>query len=233
MSENRVEALYRNLKKMAVDFRIRPGERINEVALARELDASRTPLREALNRLVAEQLIAFQPGKGFHCRTLDPQAIFALYEMREVLEEAAVRLACKRASDADLAALRDSFEADGLSYEGKSIREVTAFDEAFHIGIARLAGNDELVRQLENINERIRFIRCIDIANRAPVTIGHHKKLMAALMARDADEAARIMLAHISKHMDEIVASVKEGYSSIYMPGSDDILDRSLEPLSA
>ncbi|MEZ5873062.1 MAG: GntR family transcriptional regulator [Nitratireductor sp.] len=78
MSETRVEALYGALKRMAVDFRIRPGERINEVALARELDASRTPLREALNRLVAEQLIEFQPGKGFlqetgtrqHFRTL-------------------------------------------------------------------------------------------------------------------------------------------------------------------
>ncbi len=67
MSEGRVEALYNKLKDMAVDFRIRPGERINEVALARELDASRTPLREALNRLVAERLIDFNPGKGFFC----------------------------------------------------------------------------------------------------------------------------------------------------------------------
>ncbi|WP_210311639.1 GntR family transcriptional regulator, partial [Brucella endophytica] len=65
MSEGRVEALYAQLKEMTVNFRLRPGERLNEVMLARELDASRTPLREALNRLVAEQLIDFQPGKGF------------------------------------------------------------------------------------------------------------------------------------------------------------------------
>ena len=93
MSEGRVEALYIRLKERAVNFEFRPGERINEGAIARELDASRTPLREALNRLVAERLIAFRPGQGFFCRALDSRTIFELYEMRAVIEVAAVRRA--------------------------------------------------------------------------------------------------------------------------------------------
>ena len=86
MNEGRVEELYTQLKELVVIFRIKPGERINEGALAKELNASRTPLREALNRLVAEQLVEFFPGKGFFCRELDPQSIFELYEARETVE---------------------------------------------------------------------------------------------------------------------------------------------------
>jgi len=228
MSEGRVEALYGKLKEMAVNFRIRPGERINEVALARELDASRTPLREALNRLVAERLIEFQPGKGFFCRPLDPKRIYELYELRGIAEEAAVRLACRRGSDEDFAALKESLYANGLTYVGKTVREVTTFDEAFHVGIAKLSGNEELVRQLMQINERIRFIRWVDMAVRVRETKGEHKQIMAALEARDADKAASIMRSHIAKRMDQVVAAVKEGYSSIYMPGEQRLFDQPI-----
>ena len=140
MSEGRVEALYNRLKEMTVNFGVRPGERLNEVALARALDASRTPLREALNRLAAERLIEFQPGKGFFCRDLDARSIFDLYELREAVECAAVRRACERASDGDIARLKEQLHASGLTYVGKTIREVTENDEAFHIGIARTVG---------------------------------------------------------------------------------------------
>ena len=228
MSENRVEALYAALKQMAVDFRIRPGERINEVALARELDASRTPLREALNRLVAEQLIDFQPGRGFFCRTLDPETIFELYEMREILEVAAVRRACERADASAINALKESLYANGLAYKGKSVREVTAFDEAFHIGIATLTGNTELVRDLTRLNERIRFVRWVDMSSRVMATKGEHKAIMQAIEARDADRAAGVMHQHISMRLDQITAVVREGYSNIYMPGGDELFDRPI-----
>lgn len=228
MSEGRVEALYQRLKEMAVNFGIRPGERINEVQLARDLDASRTPLREALNRLVAEQLIDFQPGKGFFCRELDARRIHELYEMREVLETAAVRMACKRASDDAIAALRDALYAHGLDYAGKTIGEVVEHDEAFHLGIARMTGNREIVRQLVSVNERIRFIRWIDMSARVLHTKGEHKKIMQALEARDADAAEALMRQHIVKRMDQIVAAVKEGYSSIYVSGPEELFERRI-----
>lgn len=226
MSEGRVEALYSRLKEMTVTFGIRPGERINEVALARQLDASRTPLREALNRLVAEQLIDFQPGKGFFCRDLDPDTVFQLYEMREVLECAAVRRACERASDTQLSALREGPFTQGLAYVGKTIGEVTLLDESFHLAIAAMTGNDELVRQLTLVNERIRFIRWIDMSTRVVATKGEHKAILHALEARNADAAEALMRQHIVKRMDQIVAVVKEGFSSIYVSGAEQVFER-------
>lgn len=229
MSEGRVGALYAQLKEMTVNFRLRPGERLNEVALARELDASRTPLREALNRLVAEQLLDFQPGRGFFCRELDAQTIFDLYEVRAVLEENSVRLACERASDEAIQSLAANEYADGLIYAGRTIGAATAADEAFHIALARLSGNNEIVRQLEHINERIRYIRWVDMAAAVVRTKGEHKHIMSALKKRDADEAASLMHSHVVKRMDQIVASVREGYSNIYVSGPEEIFERKLE----
>jgi len=224
-----VEQTYQRIKARSVAFMFKPGERINEGALAKDLGVSRTPLREALNRLVAEQMIDFVSGKGFFCRELDPRKIYELYEMREILEEAAVRRACQRATDAELEALKAELYENGLAYVGKTIREVTSLDEAFHIGIARLSGNGELLRSLEQINERIRFIRWVDMSARAPNTKGEHKLIMAALEQRDADLAASHMRAHIEKRMDQVVVAVKEGVSNLYLTGPEEIFGRRLE----
>ncbi|WP_101067693.1 GntR family transcriptional regulator [Roseovarius salinarum] len=226
MSEGRVEALYNRLKERAVNFDFRPGERINEGTIARQLDASRTPLREALNRLVAERLIEFRPGQGFFCRALDPQTIFELYEMRVVIETAAVRRACHRAEGAGIAALRDRLHADGLTTAGLTIREVVERDEAFHLGIARLAGNSEMVRHLDRINERIRFIRWVDMGHRVGTTKGEHLEIMEALEARDEDRAVAVLEIHVMRRMDQIVAAVREGYSNIFVSDPEELFDR-------
>lgn len=230
MSEGRVEETYARLKERAVNFQFRPGERLNEIGLSKELSVSRTPLREALNRLVTEQLIDFRPGQGFFCRDLDPRSIYELYELREILELSAVRKACAEASDEQLKALNEELYATGLTYIGKTVREVTERDEAFHVAIAELSGNQELARHLRQINERIRFIRWLDMSNRVKNTKGEHKAVMDALLARNADLAAEVMGNHIRRRMDQIVASVKEGFSSIYMAGPEELFDRQCDP---
>lgn len=225
----RVDHLYRQLKDMAVRFRIRPGARLNEVALARELNASRTPLREALNRLVAERLIDFQPGRGFFCRELDAPTVFALYEMRAILEEAAIRRACERATDADIAALRTNEFSAQRDYSGVTIGEATAADEAFHLAIAGLSANEELERTLAGINDRIRFIRWVDMNASVARSKSEHDAIMAALAARDADRAAAAMRLHIARRMDQIVAAVREGFSNIYVAGPDELAARRID----
>ena len=230
MSEGRVEEAYIRLKERAVNFQFRPGERINEIGLSRELAVSRTPLREALNRLVTEHLIDFKPGLGFFCRELDARSVYELYELREIIELAALRKACESASDAQLKALNEDLQANGLSYVGKTVREVTERDEAFHIAIAELSGNHELALHLAQINQRIRFIRWLDMSSRVKETKGEHRAIMDAMLDRDADRAADILGKHIRRRMDQIVASVKESFSNIYMAGPEELFDRQFEP---
>ena len=89
---------YGRLREMAINYRFRPGERLNEGALAKDLQLSRTPLREAMHRLVSEGLLHLVSGRGFFARPLDVKEVCDLYEARLALETAIVRLACSRAT---------------------------------------------------------------------------------------------------------------------------------------
>jgi len=83
--------LYGAVKAMAVRFDFKPGERINEVELARRLNVSRTPLREVLNQLMVEGFLTRSVNRGFIARLLDAKQIHSLYEYRAVLEAGIVR----------------------------------------------------------------------------------------------------------------------------------------------
>src|SRR5688572_5170549 len=85
------EDIYDRIKSMAVTFAIRPDARVNEVELSKALNVSRTPLREALNRLLVEGFLTRAPNRGFIGRSLDARQIYDLYELRRVLETSIVR----------------------------------------------------------------------------------------------------------------------------------------------
>ena len=230
MAEGQVEGIYETLKQMAVGYQLRPGDRLNEVVLSRQLGVSRTPLREALNRLVTENMFDFRPGAGFFCRPLEAKTVFDLYEMRRIIEVAAARLACERASDDELGELRGELLESGIDITGLTVAEACDRDEAFHTGIARLSGNAVLLAQLERINERIRYIRWVSLTlGQLRKSKGEHVALAEALVARDAVTAERIVTTHITKRIEDVIEVVKQGISNIYMDMGDDISKRIIE----
>src|SRR5579872_1533844 len=96
------DRVYAQVKSLAITFGFRPGDRINEVELAKRFNVSRTPLREALSRLVTEGFLTTQLNKGFSARSLDAKEIFNLYEFRDTVESGIVSLACKQATPAEI-----------------------------------------------------------------------------------------------------------------------------------
>jgi DNA-binding GntR family transcriptional regulator len=216
--EGYVDRLYHELKARAVSFELKPDQRLNEGELAEALGASRTPLREALNRLVAEGLVTYQPRRGFFCRPLQPKLIFDLYEARLTVEKEAVRLACERAAAADVEALRDSLEGVRPGTAQFEVKDLVDFDESFHLGLARLSDNHELVRMLESIHARIRFVRWIDMENRRQMTFGEHIGIIEAIRDRDPALALTRVVGHVERRAEQISAVVREGYSRIYIP---------------
>lgn len=214
---SRVDHLYLVIKEMAISFEFKPGERINEVELAARLGASRTPLREALNRLVAEEFLTFQQGRGFFCRELKPREMFELYQFRSVLEVASVRLTCEHATEEEVQNLMDYLDETGPEDGGRSSEELVRLDEIFHQKLMALSRNKEMARVLENVNARIQYFRWVDMDARRSQTQGEHRKIVEAIQARDADVAAALMNAHIAKRLDQITSAIKESYSRIYM----------------
>ena len=191
------------------------------MALARQLGASRTPLREALNRLAAEGFLTVEAGRGFFCRPLDAGEIRELYELRLVIEEAVVRRVCAAAPGPEVEALLDFIRETETDDVRRSLGECTAIDEKFHERLAGLAGNGEMLRILRNLNHRIRFIRWIEMSSRRPHVQGEHQAILEAILAGDENEAVGRLRAHITKRQDRITAAVREGYARIYHDGAN------------
>ena len=218
-STNNVDRIYQEVRAMAAEFRLKPEERINEGALARLLGASRTPVREALNRLVAEGFLTLRSGQGFFCRAFTPDMIADLYEARVAIEVEAVRLATIRATPVMRGEIRKFLEQTAAAKaQSEAIDFQVGLDEAFHLKIADASGNQELVRLLDNLNGRIRFVRWIDMERRSPYSQGDHMAILDLIDASDPDAAATEMRSHVQRRGDEIAAAVAAGYSKIYMP---------------
>jgi len=224
-TEGTVERTYRRLKEMAASYEFKPDSRLNESELSKRLDTSRTPLREALNRLVAEGFLTFKSGKGFFCRSLKPAEIMDLYEARAAIECEAAALAAIRANAEDIAELEKFLENSKPDYKpGTSPVELVRLDEEFHTRLTALSGNAEMVRMLGNMNGRIHFVRLIDLKTLCErngpdvVTTEPHKRILEAVKRRDADAARAEMAKHIERRLESITENVRNAFAELYTP---------------
>lgn len=217
--EGSVEHLHQVLQEMAVTFKFKPGERLNESVLSEQLGVSRTPLREALNRLTAEGFFDFASGKGFFCRPLEPKLVLDLYGLREALERACVRSAVDNATEQEIDELEDFVQKTSIAYEEHLGTELLRIDEYFHESIAGLSNNQEILRSLKNVNARIRFVRWVDMDDEKSLVPDEHLSILAAIRKRDKQMALERISSHIQMRIAQIHANLKEGYSRIYMGG--------------
>jgi len=218
ISPSFVDRAYEQLREMAISYQFKPGAKINELEIARTLGVSRTPLREALNRLTTEGFLRFLPGKGFFCRELDPKQIFDLYQLRKSLEVGAVHLSIAHARTEDVEALLRFLASTGPEAGDRTASELVKLDEQFHEQLLSLSGNDEMLQVLRNVNARIKFVRWIDMSSlNRPVTQAEHRKIAEAVRERDEARCIALLEKHIDRRQDQITAVIKEGFAQIYM----------------
>lgn len=206
---------YAELRERLLRAAFLPGEKLNEVALAAELALSRTPLREALNRLNAEGLLVHH-DRGFAAPSLDPERVFDLFEARLEIECATIRLACERADPAALDELAAFLEESGAESPEASVDRLIELDIGFHDRIARLSGNAVLRQMLANLNDRLHLIRWIAMEGRREQTQTQHRDMLAHLRDRDAEAAMAAMRVHILHRKEDILAAVKAAYGHVY-----------------
>jgi DNA-binding GntR family transcriptional regulator len=209
---------YAAIRAQVVDFRLRPGERVNEFQLARHLGLSRTPVREALNRLASEGFLELTPNRGFFFRPLDIDALVQFYEVRSVLERGSFVLACERATDAQIADLVSFWTDAKLLYRRDDPDEKLDLDEGFHQRLAALSGNPEFGRQLAAINARIRFARRTEIARgpRHAIMVDDHGRLVTALERREASVGSIILAEHIALSVEDARAVLHDVLGAQY-----------------
>jgi DNA-binding GntR family transcriptional regulator len=216
------ERAYREIRKQLVEFKLKPDERINEVRIARMLDLSRTPIREALNRLASEGFVVFAPNRGFFFRGLDIDDLLDLFEMRMIVETGAFALMCERADEGGIERLKTFWANARQNYQRGDPDEILDLDEGFHLLIAELSGNPEIVRQLGALNARIRFIRRVQIEH-APQhknLVDDHGRIVEAAVRGDVAEGVAVLKTHISMTVADAQTAMKEALLKLYVPDS-------------
>jgi DNA-binding GntR family transcriptional regulator len=173
-----------------------------EQQLAAEYETSRTPVREALRRLEGDgHLVRDAAGR---LRPFPPslESMPDAYEVRIALEVLIVRRAASAAGDgAALAALEDAWRALGARPRHEPDPEFVRTDEAFHVALARAAGNHVAERLLADLNHRIRVARMHEFTTeeRIRATIAEHLEIVDAVRRGEPDAAAAFMRAHIQR----------------------------------
>lgn len=207
------------LRNMAIAYELKPGERLSEIELAERLGVSRTPVREALARLVTDGFLE-QASRGFVRRPLDVQETLDLYEARLAIERECLHLALTRATPEQIKEAQRYLANSRKVRSDTPIRELVELDEAFHLRIAAMAHNSELVRLLENLNQRIRFVRWLSMESVGrESTQDQHQQLLDSIANGNAKEAERCLSDHITMRREQVVDAIGRGLAKIYMPG--------------
>lgn len=216
VKDTSVEALYKILHDMVISFQFPPGSKISEASVAEFLGVSRTPVRQALQELATQKLLIKRPSKGFFSRKIEKEEIFDLYELRECVEMKSVRLAAERATDEELQGLQDLWEKGSKLPDSAPTEVLHQRDRDFHLYIADISNNQQIVEVLQNINDRIYFVRWIDMTGKSQKTQREHREIVQLLLERNGEEAAQVMQKHISKRMEDIVSGIREAYARIF-----------------
>jgi DNA-binding GntR family transcriptional regulator len=205
------DTAYARLKEEIFDFRLAPGDRFSETSTAERLQISRTPVREALFRLQQEGYLQVHFRNGWSVLPLDFEQFENFYDLRIILETAAVRRLCEteRRPDEPAQQVLDGLRALWMVPVADRLTDglvVARHDEAFHIALVEAVGNAELSRVHRDVTERIRIIRRLDFtrAPRIEKTYDEHGLILDAIQARRTDEALLRLRTHIEASKAEV-----------------------------
>lgn len=199
------ERVYAQIKQLIFDFVLLPGDRFSESELANRVHVSRTPLRQALQRLQREGFLQVFPKSGWQVAPLDFQAFDQLYDLRVLLETHAVARLCEMEDRPVLNELAEVWLVKPADREGAFVT-VDRLDEAFHSALVRALGNTEMIKVHDDITERIRIIRRLDFTkpHRVEATYDEHARILRAITRRRSEEALRLLRAHVAQSKLEV-----------------------------
>ena len=179
---------------------LRDGARLRQTELADRLRISRTPIREALVRLQDEGLVELLPGGGVRVKLLDAGEAVELYDLREVLDGLAARLAARRAGAAVHARLERTLDRMARCLTRQDANQWFPAHVAFHDEIFRASGHARLLALLAVVRQSIRHFHplLLRTEHRLEDAWREHRGIFEAIVARDAVRAEELARAHIA-----------------------------------
>ncbi|MBN2011107.1 GntR family transcriptional regulator [candidate division KSB1 bacterium] len=199
------EHAYRSIIRMILDNQLKPGDILLETELANKLQVSRTPVRQALGRLVAQGFLDKKKKKGCMIPVPDAKDAKQVFLARETIEGQAAAYAALNATEADIEELNSIQTEQDIAFRANDKENYSLLNEKFHLGIARMSANKYLERYCQHIfwrsNSYIFFFdqyyRPKPMDDKMHQTPEEHKNIISAISKGDAELAKKYMTEHI------------------------------------
>ena len=198
LKEKLSEQAYRILRDMITNCRFLPGSRLNIEQLARDMSISRTPLWEAVNRLVQEGLLVSIPNRGVFAADITPEAALEIYTVRESLEGLAAKLAAGNIHPEAVARMESSLANQYTMAEKRDLIGYSRYDFEFHDVIYELSQNKFLQEMLDFLRGRTRPTM-MDFLPLLKPSYKDHCAILESLKSGDGARAEKTIRAHIRR----------------------------------
>ena len=188
---------------------LKPGERIVETKIAKELGVSQSPVREAIMELELMGLIETKPFIGSYVKVLSKKDIEDAYKLRAYLEMLAASEAAQNITDMQLKAMEELLKKMRSAAETHRIKEFIELDISFHRLIVTIADNTLLKRMWEQVNiAQWTFISTKTTKRSLPDLADRHEQIYRSLKARDSEEASQCIRSHIEELKDDVLSEM-------------------------
>lgn len=199
---NATEQAYQIIRNNILTGKLEEGERLTETRLSDDLGLSRTPIREAIGRLILEGFIERQTGYNTRVAYFPKDEAEQIYEIRRLLECYSAQRAARLATEADIAELRRihaAMKVDTPPSDADAYQRLTAANEAFHRTIVGAARSPRLTALMTTALDVSMVVRTYSMFSQEDLqrSLNHHQEIIQAIEARAPEWAASVMSAHL------------------------------------
>lgn len=190
---------YEVIKESILTLKVNPGAQLHVDELAEQLNISRTPIREALLRLERDGLLRIVPRVGFFVTEITKRDLEELFELRELLESHAVRKAALALTDDELVRLQRLYEENAAATERGDLDGFLQTEIDLHSFLIEHAQNYWLIKMMDSVQDLVYRERMLSLRSIENVhaSVEEHRRVLEALLQRDAELASRRMAEHI------------------------------------
>ncbi|MCI8327608.1 MAG: GntR family transcriptional regulator [Lachnospiraceae bacterium] len=206
------DVVFHTLREAILKGELKPGERLMELRLASKLGVSRTPIREAIRMLEQEGLAVTTPRRGAEVARMTEKDMEDVLQIREALDELAVKLACDNITWEEIKELESKAIQFESSIKQGDIKRVAEADVAFHDVIYRAAENKKLMCMLDNLREQIYRYRLeyLKSGKSYPTLIREHREILQALERHDKEKVVEAMRVHVEKQAKVVKKIIRD-----------------------
>ena len=204
------QKVYRVLKTEIVKGFLEPGTKLFEDKIATQMGVSRTPVREAIQKLAAEGLIKIAPNQTLIVKEISFEDIKEVLQIRGVLEGLAVRMAAQKINRREIDELEEIVNQMDLYVTKKDLTSYCKADDEFHNLILNVCGNKRIINIRDNLGNFIyRYrMRSLSIPGRLKHSLEEHRKIMESLKKRNSEDGDRLSQIHMENTVINILKNV-------------------------